>query len=209
MRFIDNWCYALTDELAAGGTELPVPGEAIPRLALADGDEYVLCIVSALDPLSGPALEVVRLVGLDVGYELQRGEQGTAAQDWPEGAVVHCGVTAALLAGLYAQASLVPELADHVSDLLERVAALAANLDVPVFISGAWNVGAPTNYEAIVSAGTVLDFTEQPGSVWANVELTNDRTYTTAEPCFVRLRVVVGDGLVAIITPLTEHSPPV
>jgi hypothetical protein len=101
MRFIDNWCYALTDELPAGGTELPVPGEAIPRLALADGDEYVLCIVSALDPLSGPALEVVRLVGLDVGYELQRGEQGTDAVTWPAGAVVHCGVTAALLAELW------------------------------------------------------------------------------------------------------------
>ena len=86
---------------------------------------------------------------------------------------------------------------------------LAANLDVRVSTSGAWNVGAPINREAIVSAGTVLQFTSQPGRVWANVELTNDRTYTTAEPCFVRLRVVVGDGLVAIITPLTEHIPPV
>lgn len=86
---------------------------------------------------------------------------------------------------------------------------LADNLDVRVVISGAWNVGAPTNREAIVSAGTELQFTSQPGSVWANVELTNDRTYTAAAPCFVRLRVAGGgDGLVAIITPLTEHFPP-
>ena len=85
---------------------------------------------------------------------------------------------------------------------------LAANLDVPVF-SGAWNVGEPTNYEAIVSAGTELQFTSQPGSVWANVELTNDRTYTAAAPCFVRLRVAGGgDDQVAIITPLNEHTPP-
>lgn len=85
---------------------------------------------------------------------------------------------------------------------------LAANPDVPV-IGWAWNVGAPTNFEGIVSAGTVLQFTSQPGSVWANVELTNDRTYTAAAPCFVRLRVVEGgDGLVAIITPLNEHFPP-
>ncbi|CAM4003782.1 hypothetical protein [Ectopseudomonas alcaliphila] len=126
MRFIDNWCYALTDELPSGGTELPIPGEAITRLALAEGDEYALCIVSALDPLSGPALEVVRLVGLDSGYELLRGEQGTAAQVWPSGSVVHCGVTAALLAGLQAQAAQVPTLVDHVNDLLERVSALEA-----------------------------------------------------------------------------------
>jgi hypothetical protein len=124
MRFIDNWCYALTGALAASGSELPIAGEAITRLDLEESAEYVLCIVGALDPLSNSALEIVRLVGGESGYELQRGEQGTAAQDWPEGAVVHCGVTAALLAGLYAQASQVPELADHVSDLLERVAAL-------------------------------------------------------------------------------------
>lgn len=101
MRFIDNWCYALTDELAAGGTELPVAGEAIARLALAEGDEYALCIVGALDPLNNSALEVVRLVGLDTGYELLRGEQGTDAQTWPAGAVVHCGVTAAVLSELW------------------------------------------------------------------------------------------------------------
>lgn len=104
MRFIDNWCYALTDELPAGGAELPVSGEAITRLGLAEGDEYVLCIVSALDPLSRPALEVVRLVGLDAGYELLRGEQGTDAVTWPAGSVVHCGVTAALLAELWESA---------------------------------------------------------------------------------------------------------
>lgn len=131
MRFIDNWCYALTAPLSAGGSELPVPAEAITRLGLAVGDEYVLCIVSALDPLSGPGLEVVRIVGLASGYDLLRGAQGTVAQDWPEGAVVHCGVTAALLAGLYAQASQVPELVGHVSDLLERVAALEGG-SVPV-----------------------------------------------------------------------------
>lgn len=101
MRFIDNWCYALTDELPAGGSELPVSGEAITRLGLAEGGEYVLCIVSALDPLSAPALEVVRLVGLDAGYELLRGEQGTDDVTWPAGSVVHCGVTAALLAELW------------------------------------------------------------------------------------------------------------
>lgn len=101
MRFIDNWCYALTDELPAAGTELPVPGEAIARLGLAEGDEYVLCIVGTLDPLNNSALEVVRLVGLEAGYELLRGEQGTDAQTWPSGAVVHCGVTAALLAELW------------------------------------------------------------------------------------------------------------
>jgi hypothetical protein len=101
MRFIDNWCYALTDELDSGADELPIPGEAIARLDLAEGDEYVLCIVGALDPLNNSALEVVRLVGLNTGYELQRGEQGTSAQTWPAGSVVHCGVTAALVAELW------------------------------------------------------------------------------------------------------------
>lgn len=101
MRFIDNWCYALTDELPAAGTELPVPGEAIARLGLAEGDEYVLCIVGALDPLNNSGLEVVRLVGLETGYELLRGEQDSDAQTWPAGSVVHCGVTAALLAELW------------------------------------------------------------------------------------------------------------
>lgn len=126
MRFIDNWCYALTAPLSAGGSELPVPAEAITRLGLAEGDEYVLCIVGALDPLNNSALEVVRVVGLASGYDLMRGEQGTDSQVWPSGSVVHCGVTAALLAGLQAQAAQVPPLVEQVNDLLERVSALEA-----------------------------------------------------------------------------------
>jgi len=64
MRFIDNWCYALTAPLSAGGSELPVPAEAITRLGLAVGDEYVLC-----GALSGGA-------GLSIRWRVQ-------PHDWP------------------------------------------------------------------------------------------------------------------------------
>lgn len=97
MRFIDNWCYALTAGMTAYATVLPVPPAAITRLDLADGDEYVLTLVNTLDPLTNDTYEIVKLVGLASGYTLQRGQQGTVAKAWPEGTVVFAGVTAEML----------------------------------------------------------------------------------------------------------------
>ena len=100
MKFIDNWCYALAAPFAIGAATLPVPPDAITRLNLAAGDEYVLTIVSVLDPLSIPALEIIRITGAAGGYTLARGEEGTAEQAWPSGAVIMCALTAATLQAL-------------------------------------------------------------------------------------------------------------
>lgn len=100
MKFIDNWCYTLTDAITPSAVELPLPSEAVTRLALVEGDEYMLTIVAALDPLTNAAFEHVRLTGTATGYDLARGEQGSTAREWPAGSVVLCGVTAALLSEL-------------------------------------------------------------------------------------------------------------
>ena len=160
-------------------------GATALALDLPDG-EYRLTISD------GSRWEIVGATVTEGQAQLTRGLEGTTDQDWPAGSVMYISVTAGFLV----------QLQQQIADLLARVAALEAG-GIPD------NGGAPTSYEAIVRAGTVLEFTEQPGSVWANVELTESRTYTAAAPCFAHLRPVDGgDGLVAIFTPVTEYIPP-
>lgn len=95
MRYIDNWCYALTVAMDASAGTLPVPAAAITRLGLSAGDVYTLTIVDSLDPLASTAAEILTLTGLaDGGYSLARPN----ARAWGNGAVVFAGITAAMLA---------------------------------------------------------------------------------------------------------------
>ncbi|WP_448681359.1 hypothetical protein [Pseudomonas nicosulfuronedens] len=96
MRYIDNWCYALSGAMDSAAVALPVPPAAITRLGLGAGDVYTLTIVDTLDPLNTAAVEILTLTGQAGGtYLLSR----PAARGWPAGSVVFAGITAAMLAG--------------------------------------------------------------------------------------------------------------
>lgn len=180
MNFVNFWMRGIVLELGATACPLDLP----------DG-EYRLVIADGLGAQAA-AREIVGAVVAGGAATLTRGMEGTTDQDWPMGSVIYSSVTAGFLV----------QLQQQIADLLARVAALEAG-GIPD------NGGAPTSYEAIVRAGTVLEFTEHPGSVWANVELTESRTYTAAAPCFAHLRPAEGgDDLVAIFTPVTEYIPP-
>lgn len=100
MNFIDNWIYQLDDVLAVDGEELPVPGDAIARLALADGVTYTVVLSAALAQAGGGEFEIVHVIGAEGGgYTLDRGREGTEAVMWPAGTLVMATVTAAQLAG--------------------------------------------------------------------------------------------------------------
>lgn len=100
MNFIDNWIYQLDDVLAVDDDALPVSGDAIARLGLADGVMYTLVLSAALAQAGGGAFEIVHVLGAEGGsYTLDRGQEGTDAADWPAGTLVMATVTAAQLAG--------------------------------------------------------------------------------------------------------------
>src|SRR5690606_14381073 len=84
LNFINNWARPI--ELASG-TETAL-------LDLPDG-EYLLTIADS--PTAASRWEIVR-AEVDGGVAtLQRGQEGTLAQAWPEGSVIYCSVTAGTL----------------------------------------------------------------------------------------------------------------
>lgn len=84
LNFINNWSRPI--ELASG-TETAL-------LDLPDG-EYLLTIADS--PTAASRWEIVR-AEVDGGVAtLQRGQEETLAQAWPEGSVIYCGVTAGTL----------------------------------------------------------------------------------------------------------------
>ena len=102
MNFVNNWLREIT--LAAGVTEcaLDLP-DGLYRLVVADG--------------LGAAATRLEVVSAEVSAgiaELQRGLEGTADQEWGEGSVIHCTLTAGQLWALFEQ----------IADLQARVAAL-------------------------------------------------------------------------------------
>lgn len=100
MNFIDNWIYQLDDVLAVDGDALPVPGDAIARLGLADGVAYTVVFSAALAQAGGGVFEIAHVIGgAGGGYTLLRGREGTDAALWPAGTLVMATVTAAQLAG--------------------------------------------------------------------------------------------------------------
>jgi hypothetical protein len=101
MNFIDYWIYPLGDVLAVDGEALPLPGDAIARLQLADGVEYALVLTGTLAQPGGAPFEIAHLVGVEGGgYTLLRGQEGTDPLEWPAGTLVMATVTAAQLASL-------------------------------------------------------------------------------------------------------------
>lgn len=101
MHYINNWSRPVNLELAADSVALALPDGSY-RLTLSDS-------------LAMPTRwEVVGAV-VDAGTAaLTRGLEGTDAQEWPEGSVIYCSITAGSLVDIFAR----------VADLESRVAAL-------------------------------------------------------------------------------------
>lgn len=84
MNYVNNWLRPLTLSEQAITTTLD----------LADG-QYRLTIADA----SRSRIEIVDATVTAGTADLVRGCEGTAIQDWPEGSVIYCALTAEQLAG--------------------------------------------------------------------------------------------------------------
>lgn len=108
MNFVNNWSQAIA--LAAGATsaDLDLP-DGTYRLTLADS------------ATAATRWEIVTAVVTAGVAELARGQELTAAQEWPEGSVIYCSLTAGVLGSLLLR---IEALETAVADLTTRVAEL-------------------------------------------------------------------------------------
>lgn len=103
MNYINNWLYELSGEFAPGQASLPVPADALERLALAEGVEYTLTLSAWLSPVAPTETEIIRLTGHAGGYSIARGQEGTLEAYWPAGTQIWCAITAGALADVFTQ----------------------------------------------------------------------------------------------------------
>ncbi|WP_443191408.1 hypothetical protein [Pseudomonas indica] len=108
MNFVNNWSQAIA--LAAGATsaDLDLP-DGTYRLTLADS------------AASATRWEIVTAVVTGGVAELARGQELTDDQEWPEGSVIYCSLTAGVLGSLLLR---IEDLETAVADLATRVVAL-------------------------------------------------------------------------------------
>ena len=130
MNFVNNWLREIT--LAAGALECPLDlPDGIYRLVLADG---IGAAATRIEVISADVYEGIA--------ELQRGLEGTADQTWGDGSIIHCTLTAGVLADLLAQLAT---QAAQIADLQARVTALepsVSNLLLEVlFTEESWSFG--------------------------------------------------------------------
>lgn len=90
MKFINN--YSASVEIGAEDTSL--------ALDLPDG-KYRLTITDNASP--APSREIVDATVAGGVATLERGREGTAAQEWAAGSIIYCAVTAGVLEELYAR----------------------------------------------------------------------------------------------------------
>lgn len=118
MRFVNNWFQIVT--LAAGVTTL--------ALDLEDG-EYLLTLAD--DDVAATRWEVVRAVVESGTATLERGQEGTTDQDWPDGSLIYIAVTAGWLNSVEAR------LAGGGVTVSES---LPGEADVPAAVGATWVV---------------------------------------------------------------------
>lgn len=94
MDFINNWSTNLISEIGAGSSQLPVSHAAASRLAA--GGRYWMTITDA----SNSRWEIVEL---REDLSMNRGMDGTIAQEWAKGSIVYCAVTAGQLTDIFAR----------------------------------------------------------------------------------------------------------
>lgn len=103
MHYINNWLTTLLDRLQVGAQSMALPTEAVTRLGLGDGREYLVTLTASLDPLQQAAFEIVKITG-GAGSTVQivRAQEGTTAANWPAGTYAYVAVTAGALISLQA-----------------------------------------------------------------------------------------------------------
>lgn len=91
MQFVNNWQQTIA---------LPIATTSL-ALSLPDGD-YRLVVSDALGT-SATAWEVLDATVASGTADLTRGQEGTAAQEWPSGSVIYCTLTAGQVSDLFAR----------------------------------------------------------------------------------------------------------
>lgn len=150
MNVVNNWLRDIA--LAASATECPLDlPDGMYRLVIADGLGAAATRIEVIEA------EVVAGTGT-----LQRGLEGTEDQEWGEGSVIHCTLTAGLLLDIL---SRLATLEGQVVDLDTRVTALEPvplNLLLEIaFTAESWWTGdypVVRSVQALVGTDIVADF---------------------------------------------------
>ncbi|WP_339521721.1 hypothetical protein [Pseudomonas sp. EA_35y_Pfl2_R111] len=120
MNFINNWRQQMALAMAATSVALDLP----------DG-QYVLTMSDGLGA-SATEWEYIGATVTGGSAELQRGQEGSSAQDWPEDSWIYCSITAAVLAALVAQQTA---QAVQVAALTERLEILEALVPAQLIVT--------------------------------------------------------------------------
>lgn len=188
MNFVNNWLRDIA--LAAGATECPLDlPDGTYRLVIADGLGVVATRIEVIEA------EVVAGTGT-----LQRGLESTEDQEWGEGSVIHCTLTAGLLLDMFAR---LQALETATSDLDARVTALEPVNRVYLRITfTGWYPGAYPAISAMAAyAGGELAhefdlalFTQAEGQGGASVSFSGDRVVIGGSDAETNIDTGVGFG---------------
>lgn len=99
MKYINNWAARLMAPLGPSDTLLQIPPEEAARLDLSNG-VYWLTLTDSPNPLEQTKWEIVEV---SEGLVVERGMDGTTAQQWPADTLIYCAVTAGQLSALQAR----------------------------------------------------------------------------------------------------------
>lgn len=94
LSFINDFQGVLSEGISSLDDTLPLPPALADRLVFNDGQEYILTLADSLALADRTMVEIVRVSD---GCAIQRGQEGTIAQDWPAGTPVMCAITAGTL----------------------------------------------------------------------------------------------------------------
>lgn len=98
MKYINNWITQITEPLGASDLVLTIPPTAASRLDLTG--VYWLTLTDNPNPLEQTKWEVVEVSS---GLAIQRGMDGTTAQNWPAETLIYCALTAGQLEALHSR----------------------------------------------------------------------------------------------------------
>lgn len=210
-RYVNNWerGIALAEGAETSSVDLP---DGRYRLVLRDDDRTRFEIVDAVVE-SGTAT-------------LERGLEGTAQQEWPDGSFVYCALTAEQIQRL-AQAGLTgegppqgvvvaPLGTTYIDDLDSGVWTCVwsdgvdadwvqlAPLDIASLVSGVLGLSIPLDGEWLLAPGASVEFLFED-AIYSSVPLTGTpRRYQPSSLTHVRTKRILEGGIALIATPLTQ-----
>lgn len=220
MNYVNNWQRPITLAAAATTAALDLP----------DGT-YRLCISNADRSL----FEVVDAVVVSGAATLSRGLEGTAAQEWAEGSLIYCSVTAGVLSGLGGGAALATGIGSPEGVVVAPPGTFYINTDTddawvcatndswyrvayfeaaPIIASGSGFVGAgyAFHYRRVFAQGIYLSIESSMGDVYTNLPLTvhgAGRRFTATDSAYYLEYSSSGDGVLVLMGwPLAVSAPP-